>query len=201
MPEPCAITKVALATAGLTLGDVELVEKVVGRIERTLQARPRFSTQSGRRVRNGFQKHSLVPLLLGEVDAITAQGPAAIGLIEGFSLRVVHDISTHPDPIQRVHNSVPKLLTVDAGLVEQQPEVVARILARLLEIPAWAGENREEAVHYIALEQGVSDDLVDVAYGENLAPELEIESFERKRRAGKGTESLSAQAPFDREGF
>lgn len=166
--------EIALATAGLTLDDVKLVEKTVG--GSTEHSKPRQAAAGGerKRARRAFQKHAIVPLLLGEVDVITSQGPAAINLIDGFGLEVVHDISTHPDPIQRIHNSVPKLLTVDSGLIEENPGVVARILARLLEIPAWAKANREEAVHFIALEQGVADDSVEAAYGEKLAPELEL---------------------------
>jgi len=166
--------EVALATVGLTLSDVQLIEKTIGGSSEHSKPHQGSPNSGRRRSRQGFQKHTLVPLLLGEVDAITSQGPAAIGLIDGFGLHVVHDISTHADPLQRIHNSVPKLLTVDGGLIEEHPEIVARILARLLDIPAWAQENREEAVHFIALEQGVSDDLVDIAYGEKLAPELKL---------------------------
>jgi len=167
------IYETALATAGLSLKDVTLVEKIAE--GSTEHSKPK-SASGGQPKRNyrGHQGLALVPLLRGEVDAIVSQGPAAINLRDGFGLHVVYDTSTHPDPIQRAHNSIPKLLTVDSGLIEERPEVVARILARLLEIPAWAEENREQAVHFVAQEQRVSDDLVDEAYGEKFAAELEL---------------------------
>jgi ABC-type nitrate/sulfonate/bicarbonate transport system substrate-binding protein len=161
----------ALATAGLTLDDVTLVEKTVG--GSTEHSTP-ASTGAPPRPRLSLQAQAIGALLLGEVDAVTAQGPAAVSLIQGFDTRVVYDISHHPDPLQRVHNSVPKLLTVDAGLIARRPEVVTRVLARLLEAAHFAEKNPAEAIHFIAQEQNVSEFLVEAAYGDRLAPELEL---------------------------
>ena len=161
----------ALATAGLTLDDVTLVEKTVGGSSE--HSKPADGSGAVR-PRLSLQAQSLGPLLQGDVDAVTAQGPAAVSLIQGFDAQVVYDISRHPDPLKRIHNSVPKLLTVDAGLIARRPEVVIRVLARLLEAPRWAEENRAEAIHFIAQEQNVADVLVETAYGDRLAPELEL---------------------------
>jgi ABC-type nitrate/sulfonate/bicarbonate transport system substrate-binding protein len=164
----------ALSTADLGLDDVKLVEKVVaGSTERSRP--PQSGAQNeDKRPRQASQQHALLSLLQGEVDVIASQGPAAIGLIHGFGLRVVHDTSSHPDPHERIHNSVPKLLTVDQQLIKNYPEIVARVLARLLEVHDWATRNKEQAIHFVALEQSTSDDLVEAAYGEKLAPELDV---------------------------
>jgi ABC-type nitrate/sulfonate/bicarbonate transport system substrate-binding protein len=170
------IYEAVLATAGLTLSDVILVEKVVngstehtrpeGREADTIHGRPRFSA--------GGHRNLLLPLLKGEADAIVAQGPFAVELVEGYGARVVYDLSTHPDPIARFHNSVPKVLTVNAGFLDERPDLVARVVARLLEAADWAKENVEQAVHFVALEQGSSDGLIEATYGPKLAEELEL---------------------------
>lgn len=69
---------------------------------------------------------------------------------------------------------MPKLLTVDGRLVDGQPEVVARILARLLEVPEWARVNPDEAIHSLALEQRLPDHVIKAAFGKNFADELEL---------------------------
>lgn len=160
----------ALATVGLSLDDVTLVEKTVsGSGERSTP-----TNGAGPRPRQNHQGLAIASLLQGEVDAVAAQGPLAVSLIQGFDVQVVYDISRHPDPLQRIHNSVPKLLTVDAGLIARRPQVVTRILARLLEARHWAEENRADALRFVALEQSVSDVLVEAAYGERLVAELEL---------------------------
>jgi len=181
-----------LATAGLRLDDVILVEKVVkGSTEHTkpsaqgagaIQNRPRFSA--------GVHRNTLLPLLNREVDAIVAQGPSAVELVEGFEVRVVYDLSSHPDPIARFHNSVPKVLTVNAGFLNERPDLVTRVLARLLEAADWAKANTEQAVHFVALEQGASDGLIEATYGPKLAGELEL-NF-----SPENIERLAAQKAF-----
>jgi ABC-type nitrate/sulfonate/bicarbonate transport system substrate-binding protein len=167
-----------LSTVGLSLDDVELVEKVVAGSTERSKPPQEGKHSSGRRPIGASQRETLLPLLQSEVDVIASQGPAAIGLIDGFGLHVVHDISAHPDPLQRTHNLVPKLLTVDERLIEGNLDVVARVIVRLLEVPSWASVNREQAIHFVALEQGTSDDLVDAAYGEKFVPELELNLLE-----------------------
>ena len=164
--------EVALAAAGLTLRDVTLVEKSVG--GSTEHSAPRQTGAEVRRSIRGYDKDAILPLLSRDVDAIVSQGAAAINLIDSFGLHVVYDTSRDPDPVLRTHNSVPKLLTVDGRLVDEQPEIVNRILARLLEVPNWAQANPEEAIHFIALEQSLADELVEVTAGKNFAQELEL---------------------------
>lgn len=178
----------ALATAGLTLDDVELVEKTAG--PSSEHSKPASGDQAGSHSRGGGYKKAVTSLLQGEVDAIVSHGPAAADLIESFDLHVVHDLTCHADPIQRFHNSVPRILTIDAGFIEQRPDLVARLVARLLEIPSWAAENHDDAVHFTALEQGTSDALISATYGERLAPELEL------NLSGENIARLAAQKAF-----
>jgi ABC-type nitrate/sulfonate/bicarbonate transport system substrate-binding protein len=163
----------ALATAGLTLRDVVLVEKQAGASSE--HSKPASGSNGGEaHARGGGHKRTLLPLLLGEVDAIFAHGPSAIDLAKGFDLQVVYDLTTQSDPIQQFHNSVPRILTADAGLIDHHFDLLTRILAVLLEVPGWAAENIDDAVHFTALEQSVADHLVTAAYGSRLAPELEL---------------------------
>jgi ABC-type nitrate/sulfonate/bicarbonate transport system substrate-binding protein len=164
--------EVALASAGLTLRDVTLVEKSVGGSSE--HSAPRQKGAEVRRLVPGYDKNAILPLLSRDVDAIVSQGAAAINLIDSFGLHVVYDTSQDPDPVLRTHNSVPKLLTVDGRLVDEQPEIVTRILARLLDVPSWAEANPQEAIHFLALEQSVADDLIEATSGKNFAQELEL---------------------------
>jgi len=168
----------ALATAGLTLNDVVLVEKKARPSGERSKPAPSSSADELRPSRGGGHKRIIVPLVEGEVDAIVAHGPAAVDLIDTFDLRVVHDLTRHADPIERFHNSVPRTLTIDAGFIDRRPDLVARLVARLLEMPLWAAEHHQEAVHFTALEQGVSDELIESTYGKRLAPELQLNLIE-----------------------
>ena len=164
--------EVALATAGLTLDDVVLVEQQAR--PSSEHSKPTDPSVEKKPNRSHGGQRTIVPLLQGEVDAIVAHGPAAVELAQGFDLQVVHDLTEHPDPLQRFHNSIPRILTVDAGFIDQHFDLVVRILARLLEVPAWAAANIEQAIHFTALEQGVSDALVAATYQDRLARELEL---------------------------
>jgi hypothetical protein len=43
--------------------------------------------------------------------------------------RIVADIGFHPDPKVRINNGTPRTLTVDAGLIDEHPDLVARFQA------------------------------------------------------------------------
>lgn len=75
-------------------------------------------------------------LLQRKVDAIYVKGVIGVELAELHDLAVVVDLGSHPDPLMRINNGTPRTITVDAELVEQRPDLVARYLACLLETAA-----------------------------------------------------------------
>lgn len=114
------------------------------------------------------EQPELAALLAGQVDAIYLKGARALGTVEQHGLAVVVDIGNHPDPLIRANNGTPRPLTVDGHLAENRPDVVRRILGRVIDAGTWAAAHPEETAAYIAREVGASVDLVQRAYGPDL---------------------------------
>jgi ABC-type nitrate/sulfonate/bicarbonate transport system substrate-binding protein len=65
---------------------------------------------------------------------------------------VVFDLWKHPDPRARANNHSPRTLTVDAHLLDNHPDIVSRIVRRVLLAGQWAEDHRDEAIQYLARE-------------------------------------------------
>ena len=72
----------------------------------------------------------------------------------------------------RVNNGTPRTITVDADLIEQRPDLVARYLACLLETAEWATKHAEEVVKIVSTETGGGEAGVRKAYGTELHQRL-----------------------------
>jgi ABC-type nitrate/sulfonate/bicarbonate transport system substrate-binding protein len=159
---------VALALEGLTEKDVELVEI------------PRTDTSFDRRWLSG-QGPSAEDLLevqalrAGKVDAIFHKGSRGLEVADAIGAHVVFDLWKHPDPRARANNHSPRTLTVDSQLLEKRPDVVARVLRRILLAGSWAEENPEEAFTYLARETGSSELFVRLAYGNDANRHLKTD--------------------------
>ncbi len=117
------------------------------------------------------QRAGLFALIRGAVDAIYASGAQGLQLQAMLSANVVIDLGLHPDPDVQINNQVPHVLTVDAALCRDQPQVVARYLAALQPAASWACGNPEDSRRTFAREVGAPEEWIPGAYCECVAAE------------------------------
>ena len=159
---------VALALEGLTEKDVEFVE--IPRTDTSFD-RPWLSGQ-------GASAEGLLEvqaLRAGKVDAIFHKGSRGLEVAEALGAHVVFDLWKHPDPRARANNHSPRTLTVDSHLLETRPDVVSRIVRRILLAGSWAEENPEQTFAYLARETGSSELFVRRAYGQDAHRHLKTD--------------------------
>jgi ABC-type nitrate/sulfonate/bicarbonate transport system substrate-binding protein len=163
----------ALATAGLTLEDVKLVELSNDRprIDAKAVAESKIKSVLGTALsKRAAHRDILFALIRGEVDAITVAGPSSTDIKAFLGAHVVYDVGRdHPDRTAAANNGFPEALTVSGQLIEEHPDLVARVVARLLEAGEWAQSHPKEAVSFVAREQSVVDEIIDVTYGSELS--------------------------------
>lgn len=160
----------ALASAGLSFDDVILVEP-------DLTPAVSGNRSSIGRIERAWYTDGLIPLIRGEVDAITSRtiGSPAPQLEFLFGLKRVFDLADLPDEVRRANNSTPLTLTVDAGFIDRHREVLVRILRRILQAQRWARDNHQEAVRFIAREQAVAEQIVEAAFGDRLYDSIALD--------------------------
>jgi len=163
----------ALATAGLTLEDVKLVELSNDRprIDAKAVAESKIKSVLGTALsKRAAHRDVLFALIRGEVDAITVAGPSSTDIKAFLGAHVVYDVGRdHPDRTAAANNGFPEALSVSGQLIEEHPDLVARVVARLLEAGEWAQQHPKEAVSFVAREQSVVDEIIDVTYGSELS--------------------------------
>jgi ABC-type nitrate/sulfonate/bicarbonate transport system substrate-binding protein len=171
------IYETALATAGLTLADVTLVEIDVDRLHIDPAAIKESSNRSlfNSRNRRGGHRESIAALIRGEVDVIPGQGTHGTDYGTFLGANVVFDVGRDvPDKVARANNAFPEALTVSGRLAAERPDLVARVVARVLEAAEWAKTHHRETVTFIAREQGAPEDLVELTYGAELSQTFEV---------------------------
>jgi ABC-type nitrate/sulfonate/bicarbonate transport system substrate-binding protein len=174
--------QLALETEGLSLKDVELVDIVrqEGSFERV---RP-GGRQGFRDASEPASDRSLEAAALaeGKVDVIFHKGSRGAQLADEIGARTIFDVWKHPATRGRANNHSPRTLTVDGALADNHPEVVARIVRRVLEAGQWAADHRAEAIAYVGRETNSSERWVTTAYGadvnEHLRTDLEESSLD-----------------------
>jgi ABC-type nitrate/sulfonate/bicarbonate transport system substrate-binding protein len=182
----------ALALAGLTFDDVELVDVPVAR--RFIDAAT-GSVESGASLwgaigQLGFQREEAAALARGAVDALFSEAGFSVILRGLLGLRVVVDLEGLPEQSQRVNNGIPLALTVSGALLDERPDLVARWHARVADAATWAADHELEAKRIIAREAALPEELVDAAFGPRSHDDLAI---------GLGPEGLEAlRAQHDR---
>ncbi len=110
----------------------------------------------------------LTALLRGDVDAIYVAGAAGAAAAARIGALTVVDLGTQLDPMVRAGATVPATLTADARLVEERPQLVARVLASLLDAGAWARHEPDAATRLVAEEVGATPAAVIAAHGPRL---------------------------------
>jgi ABC-type nitrate/sulfonate/bicarbonate transport system substrate-binding protein len=132
----------------------------------------------------------LEALTSGDVDAVFLAGAAGAAAAARIGARVVADLGRHLDPAVRASATTPAAITVDAELLESDPNLVVRLLAVLLRAGAWAQLNGLEATRLVALETGTSVRDVRAAHGASWPDQLHVDLSHRK------LDALRAQADF-----
>lgn len=165
--------KGALASVGLTLDDIHLVE--VGQ---------EAVSPTGNRY-GGWQA-SFNALLEGKVDAIYVKGAAAQDGAKAQGLVVGIDLDQLPERRFRVNNGTPRPITVHEHLLENHYEVVVRFLTQTLRAADWAKTNLEGVSKILQSETGATAEGVAAAYRsgfhQQLAPDLSAERVELFRQ-------------------
>ncbi|MEA1674649.1 hypothetical protein [Nitrospirillum sp. BR 11163] len=151
------IYQTTLATAGLTLDDVELV---------TLAPPTEFhQVPPGQAWRQRFL--DLLQILGdNQADAGTWPVPPDAGDIPAFN--VLYDTRLAADPLARVHPGVLRGVVVSGPLLRERPDIVVRVLVRLLEAADFALANPLQALRLIAEDLALAPEAV-AAYYENVA--------------------------------
>lgn len=165
----------ALGSASLTLDDVELVET---RADEDLIPAAGHAAPADRlrwTLHNAYaiQRAVLVPLVRGDVDAVTSQASLSAQLVGLVGGRVVYDQAAQTG-LDRVNNGAPDVVTVSGRLLEEHPDRVARVLARILEGAAWAAAHPAAAFDLIADRIQISSALLEATYGRGIGGSLEV---------------------------
>ncbi|MEJ1959514.1 MAG: ABC transporter substrate-binding protein [Nitrosomonadales bacterium] len=162
--------KGALASVGLTLDDVNLVEfggEVVGR---------NFGGWN-----QGYQA-----LLDGKVDAIYVKGAAAADGARKHGLVVGIDLDKLPERRFRVNNGTPRPITVHEDFLENHFDLLTRFLHQTLLAADWAKTNLNGVYDILQSETGSTREGVEAAYRDgfhlSLAPDLSSERVELFRQ-------------------
>jgi ABC-type nitrate/sulfonate/bicarbonate transport system substrate-binding protein len=180
------IYETALATAGLTLADVTLVDIDVDRlhIDPTTVGDSRNRSLFNGRNRKGAHRESLAALIRGDVDVIPGQGTHGTDYGAFLGATVVFDVGREvPDKVARANNAFPEALTVSGRLAAERPDLVARVVARVIEAAEWAKTHHRETVTFIAREQSAAEDLVELTYGPELSQTFEVNLAQDKLAA------------------
>ncbi|MEV5707190.1 ABC transporter substrate-binding protein [Actinoallomurus sp. NPDC052274] len=134
----------ALAQAGLSLDDCELVELAGDR--------------------PGQWETELAALRDGRVDAVYTKGAVAVETAARYGAEVAIDLDALPDPRSRINNGTPRPITVDQRLLDDHPELVVRFLAVLLGAADWAKDHAAEVGRILQAETGSGPVGVAAAY-------------------------------------
>ncbi len=170
------VIETALATAGLALDDVELVERdgredlIPGADDASVDARLRWTLENASRI----QRDVLMPLASGDVDAVTSQASLSEQLRALTGARVLFDQADHPELLGRINNGFPDLLTVSGAFLEEHPETVARVIARLLQASWWARRNPRATFDLLADRLQVPGALLAATWGDDIGAHLDL---------------------------
>lgn len=166
--------KGALASAGLSIDDVKLVE--IGT--------PNPEATSGR-LYAGWGE-SLEAVANGEVDATYVKGGAAQDGARRLGLEVAIDLDKLPERRFRVNNGTPRPVTVHEHFLNNHYDLLVRFLTQTLRAAEWAKTNLAGVSQILQEETGATAEGVAAAYRDGfhltLAPDLSTERLELFRQ-------------------
>jgi ABC-type nitrate/sulfonate/bicarbonate transport system substrate-binding protein len=159
--------KGALASVGLSLDDVKLVEVGGGQ------------TTRDRRSDLGGLWEGLAPLIKGEVDAVYVKGASAAEAARHHGAVVGIDLDRLPDRRWRVNNGTPRPITVHEDLLTHHFDLLVRFLHQTLRAAEWGKTHLEDVQSILQKETRSGATGVEEAYRDgfhlSLAPDLSPE--------------------------
>jgi len=160
----------ALSLEGLTHDEVELVY---------LDSNEANLIERGNAAFLGLKRRypygdELLALARGEIDAFFVKGAEGLVLANQIGAVVVSEFGFHPDAKIRINNGTPRPLTVDARFLDEHFDLVADLVATVGQVAAWAEENPDDAVRFIASEIGVGEDAIWAANGADVHKHLTL---------------------------
>lgn len=170
-------TKVALARAGMTMEDVKLTPVVSNRayIDAATTSTASTTTLWGADCMLGHQREEAIALIRGDVDAIYSQG-AISSVVQGFTgALAISDNGSSKVLADRVNNDSPLMLTVSTELIETNLDLVASCVAVIIRAGEWAERNEALAKRFMAIDTGLPEELVDVAFTPQVHRQLAID--------------------------
>jgi ABC-type nitrate/sulfonate/bicarbonate transport system substrate-binding protein len=158
----------ALRTVGLSEKDVQIID-VIHEWDNFAPVNPSLPKYQN----NGFNaadrrswSDEIQALVRGQVDAVYVKGARGAEIAALIGAVVVIDLGNHPDPLIRSNNPTPRTFTVDGALLDRHPDIVSRVLARVIDASDWAAAHPAEARAYVGREIGATDEWVHFAYGD-----------------------------------
>jgi ABC-type nitrate/sulfonate/bicarbonate transport system substrate-binding protein len=190
-----------LEIAGLGVRDVEIIDLPVDETYLVPIAEDHRGSLWTARTLRRLQARELFALIKGEVDAIFTGGPRGLDLQALINARVVFDIGRHPDPHVRISNDTPTAITVSGKLARENPELVARYLARLICASDWAREHEDETRRIVARDIGSAEEWVAEAFDPLLHLRLEPELSDQSIAALESQKDFLLANGFIRNNF
>lgn len=179
IPRATALRTVSnlLASAGLTLNEVELVAVPVEGSYFDARPKPGEPIADGPREGVAFQVSSaqigeVKALLTGKVDAISSEGSTAAVLAATLGLTTVEPGRAVP---RDLNNRSLLAVTVSGGLLDRDFGLVTSVLVQILAAAEWAIDEEAEARRLIALDAGIHEDLLDAAYSPRVSRQLGVD--------------------------
>ncbi|SMO86848.1 ABC transporter substrate-binding protein [Paracoccus laeviglucosivorans] len=154
----------ALTIAGLAQSEVQLVD--IDFTESVLDSHEADRFGLARRIPYGPE---IAALFRGQVDAIYIKGAAGIAAANLIAAHEVVSFGFHDDPAIRINSGTPRLLTVDATLLDERPDLVATLIGTIRQAGDWAAHHPEDTARFAARETGVSEEQIAVAHGPRFA--------------------------------
>lgn len=166
----------ALASAGLSLGDVTLVEFGDPRVDERSAADANFG---------GFGQ-GFAPLLERRIDAFYVKGAGAQDGARHHGVDVGIDLDRLPEKRFRVNNGLPRPITVHTDFLRDHHDLLVRFLYQTLRAAEWAKSNLTGVSEILQSETGATAHGVAAAYRHGfhlaLAPDLSDERLELFRQ-------------------
>jgi ABC-type nitrate/sulfonate/bicarbonate transport system substrate-binding protein len=169
------VYELALASAGLSLHDVEVVELPIapGYLDDSSAPSRDGALWNASQLR-GFQRAEVLALIRGQVDAMPSSGFWGAENVAGLGAQVVFDSRSAADPRVRFNSGNPLILSVTHSLVEERPDLVIRWISCLLRAARWGKANPSPTMRIAAGESGVAEAFVEITAPEGLDAHLDI---------------------------
>lgn len=165
-----------LGSAELTPNEVELVEVPVEGSYFDARPLPGDPIADGPREGVAFQVSSaqtneVRALIRGEVDAIASEGSTAAILIAALGLAPIEPGRA----VRDLNNRSLLAVTVSGGLLDRDPGLVVSVLVQILTAAEWSIDEEAEARRLVALDTGIHEDLLDLAYSPRVSRQLGVD--------------------------